>query len=69
MNVHFLGRSRVSEGSLRSRNSAVCITVMNASQHRDISAGRILGEPQARGLGSAFYKTRTGADWKAERCS
>ena len=41
-NVHFLGKSRVSERSSRSRNSAVCITDMNALQLNDISADAFL---------------------------
>ena len=35
-NVHFLGRSQVSEGLSRSHNSAVCIIVMNALQRNNM---------------------------------
>src|SRR5579872_189543 len=43
-NVRLLGRSRASAGSLRSRNSAVCITVMNALQRNDMSADAFLAK-------------------------
>jgi hypothetical protein len=42
-NVHFLARSRVPEGSSRSRNWAVCITVMSALQCHDSANYSIQG--------------------------
>ena len=42
--VRFLGRSQESAGSSRSRNSAVCIAVMNASQRNDISPDGFLAK-------------------------
>jgi hypothetical protein len=49
--VRFLGRSRVSAGSSRSRNWAACITVMNVLLHNDMPADAFrakdsLQEPQ-----------------------
>ena len=43
-NVHFLGRSRAPERSSKSRNSAVCITVMNALQLDDMPADAFLAK-------------------------
>jgi hypothetical protein len=47
-NVRFLGRSQESAGSSRSRNSAVCITVMNASQRNDISPDGFLAKDRRK---------------------
>jgi Integrase core domain len=52
----FLGRSRVSEGSLRSHNSAACITVTNALQRNDMWPYAILANDIVCGHEFSVYR-------------